>query len=77
MKVAKIGSVIQISPEFVNPIFGGCFAIVNEEKGWGVLAYVLVPGKGQAYVRVPNEHLQIIGDAVWIITDEGEIVGVN
>ena len=59
------GYVIQIDPESENKTFRDCLAIVKEQKTWGVLAYVSVPGKGDAYVRVPNEDFIVIGKAKW------------
>ena len=58
--------VIQIDPK--HGAFGGCFAIVTEEKSFGVQAVVLVPqhpAPGHAYIRLNFSDYEEIGQAVW------------
>lgn len=60
------GDVVQINPAH-DPVFGGCFMVVTEPKGWGAQGYVTVPGKGDAYYRCPIDALVRIGRAEWSI----------
>lgn len=59
------GTVIQINPE-ASGLFGGCFMVVLEDKGWGVVGYVPLHGKGVAHVRVKHDDLELVGLAHWI-----------
>ncbi len=64
---AKVGDVVQIDPE-IHPKFAACFAIVEEVKSWGVVAYVPVPDKQPgtiAPVRLEWKHCAPIGRAMW------------
>lgn len=67
----KKGQVVQIRPG-ANEWFDGCFMIITEPKSWGAQGFVQVPGKegGQAYVRLKDEDMELIGKAVWV--PEGE-----
>ena len=52
------GTIIRITggrPEFI-----GCLATVDEAKSWGVQAGIVIPGKGTAWIRVPNGHFKAI-----------------
>lgn len=65
--------VIQIDPDH-SKMFGGCLAIVSEEKPWGVQAYIRVPGEdgGDAYVRLKHGSFEEIGQAVWAHAESSE-----
>jgi len=68
VRAAEPGDVIQIDPEH-DPVFGGCFAIVEEVKLWGVnLCGCPIPsGDGRvAYYRVPHGAYAVIGRAAWV-----------
>lgn len=75
------GDVVQLAPrpDVEDDVFGGCFMVITEPKTWGAQGYVTVPGKGQAYYRCENKHMQYIGRAVWVVDrnwdGEGEEVG--
>lgn len=66
----KVNDIVQIVDDH-HPWFP-CLMIVEEVKTWGVLAYVLVPGSnsepnvGEAYLRVKNEQLKLVGVAVMV-----------
>lgn len=63
---ATPGDVIQIDPEH-DEAFGGCLAVVEEVKSWGVsLCGVQIPAKGIAYYRVPHGKYAVIGRAEWV-----------
>jgi len=62
MKVKK-GDVIQIK---LNNKWGGCLAVVDEVRPWGVQCYVKVPLQGLAYYRVQNEEFDVIGPAIHV-----------
>lgn len=69
----KVGDIVQIDPANpTNPMFGGCFLVVTELKGWGVMGYVQGLGEngeravGQAYIRLPWAQIEPTGGrAVW------------
>lgn len=52
--------------------------IVSEVKSWGVMAYCLMPQSNavnqtvQAFIRIPNEQVQKVGEAVVVKADEDE-----
>lgn len=58
----KKHDVIQIHPEHS---WGGCLAIVDEVKRWGVQAYVQIPLKGSAYIRLEHGLFEYVGKAVF------------
>lgn len=63
--------VIQLDPETTsNPMFGRCFAIVSDVKGWGVQCYVPALGEdgkpgGDAFYRAAWGTFVLIGRAEW------------
>lgn len=69
MNGAVRGDVIQIDPAHDPGGFGGCLAVVEESKEWGVsLCYVHIPGEdgGDAYYRLPHGTYVVIGKAEWV-----------
>lgn len=62
------GDIVQISPD-ADDRFGGCLAIVQEAKSWGVQCVVKVPGKGDAYYRVNFDNCTYVGQAYWVPSD--------
>jgi hypothetical protein len=70
MSEVVIGDVIQIDPEH-DPVFGGCFGIVEEVKPWGCsLVACPAPGaEGIAYYRVAHGKYAVIGRTEWITSD--------
>ena len=63
----QIGDVVQIDPR-LHPKFAACFAIVEEVRNWGVIAYVPIPDKEAgtiAPVRLEWKDCAPIGVAVW------------
>jgi len=50
----------------------GCLMIVDEVKEWGVLAYLHVPMKGDAYLRLKHGEYDIVGKAVLVHPDNEE-----
>ncbi len=61
-----VGDVVQIDPTCQTK-FPACFAIVDEVRPWGVVAYVPIPGPntGKAYVRLESQEFHRIGLAMW------------
>ena len=51
----KKNDVIQINERCGNKGWIGCLMIVDEVKSWGVQAFVHVPMKGYAYIRLTPE----------------------
>lgn len=71
MENLKKFSVIQVN-EHGPEAWVGCLLIVDEVKSWGVTAGLKVPMQGIAYMRLNNEHIEVIGQA--IMTPETEEV---
>jgi hypothetical protein len=67
MSVTRPGDVVQVSPQGDELGFGGAFAIVEKVEGWGVVAYVRVPGPqgGDAFTRLGNGQFVKVGVAEW------------
>lgn len=62
------GDVVQVDPRGDELGFGAAFAVVEKVEGWGVFAYVRVPGPqgGDAYVRLGHGQFQKVGVAEWV-----------
>jgi hypothetical protein len=61
------GDVVQVSPQADELGFGGAFGIVERVEGWGVVAYVRVPGPhgGDAFTRLGHGQYVKVGVAEW------------
>lgn len=57
------GVVVQINPGH-GSAFDECFAVVDAVRGWGVIAYVTVPGVdgGRAPVRLSYDEISFVAD---------------
>lgn len=66
----QAGDVVQIDPKH-HKAFGGCLMIVSEPKSWGAQGYVRVPGMGNVYFRCEFEHMEYVGPATWVKSEEG------
>jgi hypothetical protein len=56
--------IIQLTPAHE---WGACVAIVSEVKSWGCIAFVRIPHRGEAYVRLSNdEFFRTGGSAVYM-----------
>lgn len=64
----KPGSVVQVNEN--GKEWAGCTLIVSELKSFGVQAYLKVPFKGNAYMRLTWEQIEYIGEAVLIAGDD-------
>jgi hypothetical protein len=64
MESIAVGDVIQIHPD--QRALGGCFAVVTEVRGWGVIADVPVSRAGVAPVRLQESEYIRIGKAEWV-----------
>lgn len=56
------GAVIQIKPAHD---WGGCLAVIDEEKSYGCRAYVQIPLGGIAYINLDKSDYVHIGSAVY------------
>ena len=76
----EVDDIIQVSPSH-DEGFGAALLVVSEVKSWGVQGYVQVPGRGQAYYRLPykqaaNEFGEVfpaglrVGTAHWLFGDD-------
>jgi len=64
----KKGTVVQLSPDCTNPVFGGCFMIVNKTGNWGAQGYIFAPTGMpplQYFYRATWEEMEVIGTAAW------------
>lgn len=71
-RVYDVGDVVQIDPDRL-PLFGGCFAIIEEVRSWGVIGYVPMPDKEPgtiAPIRLDWADCRKIGAAKWAIEDD-------
>jgi hypothetical protein len=71
------GEVVQISPEYPDPCFGGCFLVVTEPKSFGAMGYISGVGQtkdepgGIYWLRVKYEWIEPLEI---VIDPEQEIV---
>ena len=65
----KKGDVVQISPEFSNPIFRGALVMVEDPKAFGMQGFVNCLDKGNAYIRVEWKDMEYIGLAPFVPTE--------
>jgi sporulation protein YlmC with PRC-barrel domain len=61
----KENSVVQIN-ETGPEGWIGCFVQVSEVKTWGVQGWVQIPQRGAAYIRLPFDTIDHIGEAILI-----------
>jgi hypothetical protein len=45
--------------------------VVDEVKSWGIQGYSHIPHQGQAYIRLKNEDIEVVGKAI-IVTQKSE-----
>lgn len=67
MKKANKNDVIQVNEK--NGKYSkwcGCLMIVSEVKNWGVLAGLLIPFQGTAYLRINHGDYDVIGPAALV-----------
>lgn len=67
------GDVVQLDPETYD-MFGGCLAIVEDPKPWGMQGYVLIPLEreerpARAYIRAEWKAMEFVGRVAWIEAD--------
>ena len=48
----------------------GCLMQVSELKEWGVLCWVRIPFQGNAYLRLPFDQIDHIGEAVMKLKEQ-------
>jgi hypothetical protein len=72
MTKLKRGSIIQANEN--AGAWCGTVLIVDEVKSWGVQAFVRVPMKGDAFIRLTPEQFEILsnGEAVLMPQEEEE-----
>ena len=66
MQELKEDSIIQVNENGPEE-WVGCLLQVNEVKKWGVTASIKVPVKGTIYMRLQNEHFEVIGQAIMVL----------
>lgn len=64
----KRNSVVQATEKAGN--WAGCTLIVSDTHNFGVTAYLIVPTQGIAYVRLPFDAIEYIGESVLALEDE-------
>jgi len=45
--------------------------VVDEVKSWGIQGYLTIPQQGQAFIRLENKDIEVVGQAV-IVAQESE-----
>ena len=72
MTKLKRGSIIQANENAGE--WCGTVLIVDEVKSWGVQAFVHIPMKGDAYIRLTPEQFEILsnGEAVLMPKEEND-----
>lgn len=67
------GTLIQVN-EKIDDWFG-CVMIVDEVKNWGVQAYLKIPCRGNAFLRLNWDEFVLLEDkAIFEIGDESEVM---
>ncbi len=67
------GALIQVNEK--NDDWFGCVMIVDEVKNWGVQAYLRIPCRGNAFLRLNWDEFELLEDkAVFEIGDESEVI---
>ena len=71
MNELKRGSIIQANENAGD--WCGTVLIVDEVKSWGVQAFVHIPMKGDAFIRLKPEQFEILsnGEAVFMKKENG------
>lgn len=67
----KMHDIIQLT-EKAQKGWIACVMVVEEVRSWGVLAYTKIPKHGDAYLRVPHGHFEVVGHAVLVHPEERE-----
>lgn len=62
MKQVKVNDIVQITKPIESDWFG-CVIIVTDVGSWGIVGFMPIPNKGDAYVRVEHSNYAIIGQA--------------
>lgn len=72
MNELKRGSIIQANENAGD--WCGTVLIVDEVKSWGVQAFVRVPMKGDAFIRLTPEQFEILsnGEAVFMPKEDDD-----
>ena len=65
----KRGSIIQANENAGD--WCGTVLIVDEVKSWGVQAFVHVPMKGDAYIRLRSDQFEVLGAEAVLMPQEG------
>lgn len=58
------GDIIQVTKE--NDPWRGCILMVDEPKSFGCQAFVKIPGRGEAYIRLEWGEFEKVGNAVLV-----------
>ena len=53
------GDIIQANENVRD--WAGCVLIIDEVKPWGVQAFLRIPMQGDAYIRLPFGHFELLG----------------
>ena len=70
MSGLKRGSIIQANENAGD--WCGTVLIVDEVKDWGVQAFIHVPMKGDAFIRLTPEQFEILGGEAVLMPQEAE-----
>jgi len=65
MSQIQKNSIVQVN-EHGQEDWIGCLVQVDEVNPWGIQGWVQIPKQGQAYIRLKNEEIEYIGEAVML-----------
>lgn len=65
----EIGDVVQVNNNNASD-WNGCLVIVHEIRDWGIVAYMKVPMKGVAYIRLTFDEFDYVGKAAYTLNGE-------
>jgi hypothetical protein len=70
MTKLKRGSIIQANENAGE--WCGTVLIVDEVKSWGVQAFVHIPMRGDAYIRLKSDQYEVLGGQAILMPKEEE-----
>ena len=67
-KSVAVGDIVQITNEGLG-IWYTCLIIVTVVESWGVQGYMVIPNRGNAFIRMSNGDFEKVGRAIISIGD--------
>lgn len=57
------GDIVQITDE--NHHWFPCLVVINSIQYWGIIGYIRIPLKGDAYIRLKNDEFEKVGRVIF------------